>query len=347
MNRFEAAQLYLQGRKLQPLHGSGTAYAPANIALIKYWGKRQNDLNLPMNSSLSLSMGERGATTTLTCHGQDEVICNGERVNQDAPFVQKIIEYLDIIDPARPCLKIDTTLTIPPAAGLASSAAGFAALILALDRLCGWELPETALSCLARLGSGSAARSLWQGFVEWHQGSLNDGSDCFAEPLPIEWPQLRLGLVILESTNKKVSSRAGMLYTVATSPLYKAWPETAAADLRDLKAALLQQDFHRLGQIAEHNALAMHATMLAARPSLMYSTPATLQAMHMVWAAREQGLPVYFTQDAGPNLKLLFEESYTQEIYALFPEVQIVNLKHLRAFQEINIYLKERAIIFN
>ncbi len=325
MNAFEAAQIYLQGLKINPIKSEGLAFAPANIALIKYWGKRNTDLNLPMNSSLSISMGDQGAYTKISVNPQgDQVIFNDKPVFLEHIFAKKIIAYLNILDPRRPFLKIETSLNIPPTAGLASSAAGFSALILALNDLCEWRMPLKNLSCLARLGSGSACRSLWSGFVEWHKGSNNDGTDCFAEPLPETIKDLRLGLLIVEECEKKISSREGMLQTVQTSPLYRSWPENAENDLILMKAALKCGDFEQLGSIAEHNALMMHATMMAARPSIVYSTPQTLEAMHKIWQLRREGIHVYFTQDAGPNLKLLFEESTAADLLRIFLDLRVI-----------------------
>jgi diphosphomevalonate decarboxylase len=330
MNLSEIVKIYLQGHHILPVKASGLAYAPANVALIKYWGKRDVHLNLPMNSSLSLALGDRGALTTISVNrdqNQDVVSLNGENVPLHLPFARKIIDYLNLLDPARPYLCIETELTIPSSAGLASSAAGFAALVLALADLCAWCLSKTALSRLARLGSGSAARSLWSGFVEWHKGSHPDGLDSFAEPVMAELPAFNLGLLMLTTNPKPLSSREGMLLTTQTSPLYSSWPTTAENDLNDLKTAIFHQDVERIGMIAEQNALAMHATMMAARPALVYSLPQTWSAIQQIWALRTQNnVPVYFTQDAGPNLKLLFPKEYTPLLQQTFPTLEIVNL---------------------
>ena len=319
MNREQAAQQYLQGRTLTPCKTIGSAFAPANIALVKYWGKRNTLLNLPFNSSLSLSMGLYGASTDISFNSHDVVYLNDEKIDPQHTFSLKIIEFMNILMPDRPFFNINTRANIPTAAGLASSASGFAALILALNDLCSWDLPRHNLSCLARLGSGSAARSLWHGFVEWHKGIDPHGQDCFAQPFNICWPELCLGLLIIDIQNKKMSSRQAMQQTVETSPLYKSWPKTAERDLITLKQHITNKDFNAFGQIAEYNAVMMHATMMAARPTIIYTIPETLSMIHDIWRLRQDGIPVYFTQDAGCNLKVLFLEKQRAILEQQFP----------------------------
>jgi len=298
------------------------AFAPANIALVKYWGKRDTDLNLPVTNSLSLSLpGERGSRVRLSFRdGSDRISLNGATVPPDSAFARRLSAWLDLFR-ANPDIgyAVEAVNTIPTAAGFASSASGFAALTKALDALHGWGLPLSELSILARLGSGSACRSLFDGLVEWHAGRLLDGMDSYAEPLTDQWPELRIGLLIVSDAAKAVGSREAMRRTVETSPLYRAWPETVTQDLATIKAAIRARDFECLGRTVEGNALAMHATMLAARPAVCYWQPESLARMEQVRRARADGLPVYFTMDAGPNLKLLHLASDTDAVAAAFP----------------------------
>jgi diphosphomevalonate decarboxylase len=198
-----------------------------------------------------------------------------------------------------------TRSLVPRGAGLASSAAAFAALALASSRAAGLELPPAALSALARRGSGSAARSIFGGFVEWHRGSRADGGDSIAEPLlaPSEW-DVRVVVAITHTGPKAVSSREGMA-RAATSPLYPAWVEGAEADLREARAAIRARDLEALGRLAEHSALKMHAVGLAARPPLLYWRGATIECIHRVWGLRADGTPAFVTIDAGPQVKVL------------------------------------------
>ncbi len=193
---------------------------------------------------------------------------------------------------------------------------------MALNKLHGWNLPDKKLSILARLGSGSASRSLWQGFVEWHVGKDEQGMDSFAAPLKAaNWPELKISLLILEAGEKEIGSRAAMHRTVETSSLYKSWPGKVANDMTKLKKAIVTKDFDLLGATAESNALAMHATMMAAQPPILYWLPQSVSTMKKVWQCRHEGLPLYFTMDAGPNIKLLFLEKDKGKVLGKFPSL--------------------------
>ena len=262
---------------------SGAAYAPANIALAKYWGKRDRALNLPVNGSLSISLGTLGTHTTIRAAANDRITLNGTDAAADSILHRRTFAYIDL------------------------------------------SLPEGDLSALARLGSGSAARSLWHGFVKWERGTRDDGRDSIAAPIASDWQELRIALVEIDSGAKKTASGDGMNHTTATSPLYAAWPATAQADLAAIEAAIHARDFSALGSVAEANALAMHATMLAARPALCYLQAQTLTTLHRLWQARAEGLEIYATIDAGPNVKILCHARDEAAVRALFPQALWVN----------------------
>ncbi len=305
----------------------GSAFAPSNIALCKYWGKRDTSLNLPVNSSLSISLGNLGTQTEISvCEGVDRVFLNGKMQDPSTSFSQRISSFLDLFRPmlGHGGFEVRTENNIPTAAGLASSASGFAALVLALDDLAGWGLDRQKLSMLARLGSGSASRSVYDGFVQWYAGCQPDGMDSFAERIDHTWPEFRIGVLELSSAEKPVGSRDGMKRTVETSELYKSWPLQAADDLVTLHAAIDAYDFELLGKTAERNALAMHATMLAAWPPLLYLQPESIEQIHKVQRVRAEGLDVYLTIDAGPNIKLLFLEESETAVREAFQKLQII-----------------------
>ncbi|HBD24176.1 MAG TPA: diphosphomevalonate decarboxylase [Oceanospirillaceae bacterium] len=316
----------LAGRSLQPTQEQATAYAPANIALSKYWGKRESQFNLPLTGSLSVSLANHGTHTQLSLidAADHQVYLNGVEQAGESAFVVQLKAWLSLFLPTGISLRIETRNTIPTAAGLASSASGYGALALACNELCGWQLDYTSLSALARLGSGSASRSLWHGFVKWQAGEAANGHDSVAYVLPERWPQLRVGILTVSDAKKAVSSREGMGRTVQTSALFKQWPAQAASDMQHIEQAIMENDFVALGQRAEHNAMSMHATMQAAWPPLVYWQPESLAAMQQVWELRQQGLEVYFTMDAGPNLKLLFEAANTATILQHFPTLEVI-----------------------
>lgn len=327
MNKQQFVTHILENQSLVPQKKQGIAYAPSNIALVKYWGKRNEELNLPVTSSLSISLGNKGTTTKISRSETnfDQFFLNDMAVPPEHPAYVRLSKFLDLFrHDAQTKFEIHSSLNIPIAAGLASSASGFAALILALADFFQWTLDKKQLSLIARIGSGSACRSLWQGFVEWHIGTDNNGFDSFAEPIAIDWPEFRIGLLIFNDEEKQVSSRAAMQRTINTSIFYKLWPEKVAADLSTIKKALSEKDFSIVGATAESNALTMHALMQTATPAIVYSTPETIKTMQHIWQLRQQGLNIYFTQDAGPNLKLLFLEKDKNEVQKQFTNIDIV-----------------------
>lgn len=307
----------------------GVAYAPTNIALCKYWGKRNTELNLPVTSSLSIALPDKGAMTTITWNEKaiDTVTLNGQELAPDSEFVTRIVDYLNLFRTnSQWYLRIDIKMNIPAAAGLASSACGFASLVCALNDLFQWQLSLKDLSILARLGSGSAARSLWNGFVLWQEGISEDGMDSHGIPLECEWSALRVGILPISNEKKPISSRDAMLRTVNSSSLYNCWSRKVAQDMAIIKQTLKVKNFSLLGGTAESNALAMHATMLSSWPPICYFKPETLEAMQQVWDMRKSGTEVYFTQDAGPNLKLLFLDKTTEAVQKAFPQVEVVTV---------------------
>ena len=316
------------------INEKATAFAPANIALVKYWGKRDSQLNLPVTDSLSIDLGNLGTETTIehSLDGQDTVILNGNKLVQDDPFAVKVINFVDLFRSAlnqaatnRPALTITTNNNIPTGAGVASSASGFAALTKALDQFFGLALAGRELSLLANLGSGSASRSIFKGFVYRHAGTDPDGMDSYSEPLPYTWPELKIGLITVSAKAKWVSSRDGMERTVATSPLYKKWPDQVKNDMEKMLDAIKAKNFELLGSTAEGNALAMHECMRASTPSLNYFEPETEAIISKVQKLRQEGLSIYLTIDAGPNVKLLYLNKDEEKVKTEFPDIRVVN----------------------
>jgi len=328
MDRQTLIKQLLKDCSFEPSSDQAMAFAPANIALCKYWGKRNTDLHLASTPSLSISLGSLGATTqiALSDAASDSICVNNNIIHANTPFAQRLSRFLDYFRPsAATTFSVDTHSTIPIAAGLASSACGFAALVQAIDKLFAWHLPQSSLAILARLGSGSATRSLWQGFVEWPMGILEDGSDSFGRPLDVYWPDLRIGLLVVDAGPKALSSGLAMQQTVRTSPFYQIWTIDQANALYEMKAAIRQRDFESLGLLTERNALGLHALMLTANPPILYSNAQTLTAIHQIWAYRQEGVQLFFTQDAGPNLKVLFLQKDLQKALQFFPTLVVAD----------------------
>jgi diphosphomevalonate decarboxylase len=296
-----------------------TARARANIALVKYWGKRDARLNLPVTGSLSLTLDRLHTTTSVELDpacAADEVLLDERPA--PAAFAARVSAFLDLVRTragVRTFARVETSNDFPTGAGLASSASGFAALALAATRSAGLELSPGALSALARRGSGSAARSIFGGLVLMHAGEQGDGEGARAEPLLAAdaW-DLRLVVAIGARDPKPVSSSEGMLRTQATSRLYPAFVEGCRRDLEEARAAVAARDLARLGEVAERSAAELHASALAARPPVVYLSGATLAGLEEVVGLRREGVPAWFTCDAGPQAKALTDAAHAEQV---------------------------------
>ena len=292
-----------------------TAIAHPNIALIKYWGKRDIPLNLPSVPSLSLTLSKFYTETTVTWGAKrDRFVLNGLERDAEA---KKVFQFLDIIDPKRPPCVVKSDNNFPTAAGLASSASAFAALALAGTAAAEKKYSIQELSVLARRGSGSACRSLWGGWVEWAKGNKSDGSDSHGSPLasPTHW-DVRLVVAVVSDQKKPISSRKAMQYTARTSPFFSAWCDTAQVDLDIAKKAVLERDMKTLGEQMEHSTFKMFSTMFSAKPAIRFWKPQTLKIQELVEELRRNGTPCWATMDAGPNVKILCSADDAEKIVA-------------------------------
>jgi diphosphomevalonate decarboxylase len=282
------------------------ARACSNIALVKYWGKRDAALNLPAAGSLSLTLGALTTTTSVTVDPrQPEDTLELDGAPADATRVSAFLDLVRARSLRRERARVVSANDFPTGSGLASSASGFAALAMAACKAYGLNLPRRELSILARRGSGSAARSIFGGFVAMHAGTREDGQDAHAEPVGEAW-DLRMVVAVVDGGQQKdVSSRDGMTHTAATSPLYAGWLATVPGDLVAARRAIATRDLEALGAVAEASAMAMHASAIAARPSVIYWSGVTVEALRLVRELRSQGTGVWATVDAGPHVKAL------------------------------------------
>jgi diphosphomevalonate decarboxylase len=294
---------------------TAAARARANIALVKYWGKRDEVLNLPLGGSISLTVDGLTTTTRVAFDPsleQDEVLVSAAPA--DERFARRVAAFLDLVR-ARARIahraRVETANDFPTSAGLASSASGFAALALAATRAAGLDLDAAALSALARRGSGSAARSVFGGLVRMNAGTAADGSDAVAAPLLADgaW-DLRLVIALGGRGPKALSSSEGMRRTVATSRLHAAFLAGNRPDLEEATAAIAARDHARLGEVTERSSLELHAAALAARPPIVYWAGATLAGLEAVLSLRRDAVPAWFTCDAGPHPKALTDAAH-------------------------------------
>lgn len=309
------------------------AKANVNIALIKYWGKRNEQLILPYTSSLSLTLSDLYATTSVHFDeslSADFVTLDGFALPTDDSTRLRVVAMLDLVREKAGIstkAKVVSHNHVPIAAGLASSASGSAALAAAASYAAGLNLTPRELSRLARRGSGSACRSIFGGFVLWNKGEDDETSyaepiaDLFADPLsePAEPADSHLPasppaqknlnpamiVVTLDSSKKPISSRTAMRRTVETSPAYMPWVEQSKKDLARALDAIRVGSIEQLGEVMEQNSLGMHETMRKANPPVNYLTDKTYAVLNAVCSMRECGWPVWATMDAGPNVKVL------------------------------------------
>ncbi len=288
---------------------SATAVAHANIALIKYWGKRSEALNLPAAGSISLTLD---ALKTVTSVHFDETLqedcfeLNGNPLSGKP--LTKVTDFLNIAcgSNRRPGATVQSSNNFPTGAGLASSASGFAALALAATKAAGRERSKQELSKLARQGSGSAARSLFGGFVEMNCGKTSSGKEDYAMGLFDEnyW-DVRMLVAVTSTKKKSISSTEGMVHTAETSPFYESWIQDQSYSIDEMRSAIQEKDFEKMGELAEHNCFKMHSLAMTARPPLIYWNDATVKIIHIIHEMRKAGTAVYLTIDAGPQVKII------------------------------------------
>ncbi len=288
---------------------SATAVAYANIALIKYWGKRANGLNLPAVGSISLTLDALKTETTVTFDDTLKADCfelNGS--TESGRPLMRITNFLDCVagSDQRSNASVSSNNNFPTGAGLASSASGFAALALASSKALGLKLSREELSKLARQGSGSAARSIFGGFVEMKCGDTQTGDEDYAISLFDEnyW-NIRMLIAVTSTQKKSVGSTEGMNRTKKTSPYYQSWIQSHSYDLNEMRIAIKEKRFEKMGKLAEHSCFKMHGLAMSAYPALIYWNAATVETIHAVRALRREGLAAYITTDAGPQVKIL------------------------------------------
>ena len=296
-----------------------TAIAHPNFALIKYWGKSDKTLNIPATGSISVTVDQL-FTRTEVCFDNtldsDIVTVNGNQL--DSNEAARVVNFMDLVRSMsgyRWFARVDSANNFPANAGLASSASAYAALALAASNAAGLKLKPCELSALARRGSGSAARSIFGGFVEMQAGSSPDGLDSIAKPIAeaSSWPLVIL-IAVTSDDGKRISSTDGMNVTAKTSPFYNSWITSTQMDLEIMRAGIAARDLTSVGELMEHSCLKMHGLMLSARPGLIYWNGGTLQVIETIRRLRRHGLTVYFTVDAGPQVKVICEPESTMKV---------------------------------
>ena len=289
-----------------------TAQAQPNIALIKYWGKRDVTRNLPAVGSISITLADLYTTMSVDFERgvrADRLVVNGV---ENSAMLARVTRCLDAVAGAdRGRAEVMSNSNFPIAAGLASSASSFAALVVAAAAASQKDHTRAQLASLAGRASGSAARSLLGRFVEL-QNTEQDivvSSLCSGD----DWP-LQVVVAITASGPKAVGSTEAMELSRTTSPFYERWVEQQQADLDEARAAIAAKDFARLASVAEHNCLKMHSVMWGSRPPMVYWNSATLACMEAIRDMQSAGVATFFTIDAGPQLKAVCEPAEVEKV---------------------------------
>lgn len=300
-----------------------TVVSPANIAFIKYWGKINPKLNIPFNDSISMNLDKCLTKTTVKFDEKlkrDEIYINGEKVEGEKRI--RVVEILNLI---RSKAKISTFALVksennfPTSAGIASSASGFSALALAGSGAAGLKLTEKELSNLARMGSGSACRSIPDGFTYWKKGRDDKSSYAFQIAPPGFW-DLRDIIAVVSVGGKKTSSTEGH-ELAKTSPYFEKRIKDIKKRTIKLKNALLSKNFEEFGKILEEEAVDLHVMAMTSHPPVFYWNSGTFMVMDKIFELRKKGILCYFTMDAGPNVHIICrgkdEEAVKKEIKKL------------------------------
>ena len=294
-----------------------TAYAHPNIAFIKYWGNRDDALRLPVNGSVSMNLAALRTKTSVTFRDDlkdgDVLTVNGQEVtgaslNRAAKFMDEVRR----LSGEERFAEIVSENNFPMGAGIASSASAFAALALAGSAAAGLDLSERDCSRLARMGSGSACRSVPGGFCEWLYGS-GDADSVSVSIAPAEHWDLTDLIAVISGEHKKVGSSAGH-GMASTSPYQSARVADAPARIEKCRTAILNKDFAALAEVSERDCLLMHAVMMTSTPPLLYWEPASIALVKGVKAWREEGIPCFCTLDAGPNVHILCPSEAADEV---------------------------------
>jgi diphosphomevalonate decarboxylase len=308
---------------------SAAAAAHPNIAFIKYWGNRDDELRLPANGSLSMNLDGIHTRTTVafdTNLESDQLVINGEQAGKEAlERVSATLDRIRNLADLKTAARVTSQNSFPTGSGIASSASAFAALTLAAATSLGLCLSEQELSQLARIGSGSASRSIPGGFVEWTAGK--DHETSFAESIapPEHWDLVDY-VVLINSEHKTVGSSQGHKLA-GTSPLQEARISDADRRLDICRKAVLDKDFEAFADVVELDSNLMHSVMMTSQPPLYYWEPGTLEIMRAVREWRRKGLEVCFTIDAGPNVHVLCPAG---EAEAVKREItQLANIKSI------------------
>ncbi len=302
-----------------------TYRASSDIALIKYWGKKDEILRLPENGSISMILAGLDTVTTVEFSPEltlDEVTIAGEQDRKEAARVSKHLDRIRKLAGTKLFAKVDSENSFPRGTGLSSSGSGFAALTYAATDALNLNLSEKELSILARQGSGTACRCVCGGYVEWQDGDSSETSYS-TTIFPADYWQIVDVVAVVDEGRKKISSTEGH-QTAQSSPFFQARQAHLPAKIEAVKTALAAQDFTKLGEIVEAEALEFHSILLTSQPTLIAWYPGTVEVMLAVQQLRAEGVAAYFTINTGFNVHVLTLPEYQDQVQAKLAELPLV-----------------------
>lgn len=291
-----------------------TAKAPVNIALIKYWGKADEEKVIPYNSSISISLDNLYTITTIEESDEgfefflNDTLASEVDSNKVFKFLKNFAKDKDLEK-----VRVISKNYVPTAAGLASSASAFAALSLAANSFFETNYDFDKLCAVTRLGSGSACRSLLGGFVAWETNGK-------VYSLESKYKDFVIISVIIDSNKKEISSRDAMRISVATSPMYNNYVEDSKVDFENFKKALEENDLKQIGELTRKSFVMLHTVMAVSTPSIVYMKDKSIDVLSLVQELESQGIYAYPTMDAGANVKILTTESDYEKIISKLEE---------------------------
>jgi len=292
-----------------------TARAHSNIAFVKYWGRKDESLRLPTNGSISMNLSNLYTTTTvefISSLKQDDIVVNGVRDKAINRRISKHLDRVRSITKKKLLAKVVSQNNFAADAGMASSASGFAALTVASIAATGVHLSEKELSILARQGSGSACRSIPDGFVEWLGGDTSEESYAYSLFKPNHWDICDV-IAVISSKKKDIPTSIGQ-QNAQTSVFFNTRLKHINEKIKRCKELLKEKNFDEFGKLVELEALELHSIMFTSWPSLIYWEPVSLTVMKTVAKLREEGIPAYFTIDAGPNIHIVCFKKYVEGV---------------------------------
>ncbi len=302
-----------------------TAIAPSNIAFIKYWGRKDEALRLPENGSISMNLSNLLTTSTVEFDEklkEDSITINTTQEQKEGNRVTMQLDRIRALAKIHAKARVVTTNNFPTGTGLSSSASGFAALTVAGAVAAGLKLSEKELSILARQGSGSACRSIPDGFVEWLDGDTSETSYATSIYASDYWDIIDI-VAVVSKERKDVSTTEGQK-RVGTSPFFEVRKVHIAQKIKEIKKYMEEKDFEKFGDLLEAEALELHAIMLTSQPSLIYWMPGSLLLMKLVKKWRSKGLSVYFTLNTGQDVHIICQRKDQEQVKKLLTTVEEV-----------------------